>query len=41
MEELTERLEKEKRGMFKTETHLHTAEVSRCGKLRAHQLVAA
>ena len=27
--------------MFKTETHLHTAEVSRCGKLRAHQMVAA
>ena len=27
--------------MFKTETHLHTAEVSRCGRLRAHQMVAA
>ncbi len=27
--------------MFKTETHLHTAEVSRCGKLRAHEMVRA
>ncbi len=27
--------------MFKTETHLHTAEVSRCGKLRAFQMVRA
>ena len=27
--------------MFKTETHLHTAEVSRCGKKRAFQLVRA
>ncbi len=27
--------------MFKTETHLHTAEVSRCGKKRAHEMIRA
>ena len=27
--------------MFKTETHLHTAEVSRCGKKRAFQMIRA
>lgn len=27
--------------MFKTETHLHTAEVSRCGKKRAYDMVRA
>lgn len=27
--------------MFKTETHLHTAEVSRCGKMRAYEMVRA
>jgi predicted metal-dependent phosphoesterase TrpH len=27
--------------MFKTEMHLHTAEVSRCGKMRAYELVRA
>ena len=27
--------------MFKTETHLHTAEVSRCGKLHAYEMIRA
>lgn len=27
--------------MFKTETHLHTAETSRCGKMHAHEMMRA